>query len=225
MNFGASLSLTTSLVIQALGSAESSHSLGVTAGDTTTYAVDNGSTNPEELESGPFIFVHGIGPSPQAAQDMAQRVADLAAVILDERQDEVDAPPSTHIGMQVVVPPGVGRPLLSSPMRAAAAVGALACLGCLAAVYGFESMMTHRRRRREEKKRAAQQAELRTAGSGDGYSASPAGEPGRRLTHRAGGVNGVAPQAMHAGGVDVLESPFADQHDRGDRSGPATDDR
>jgi hypothetical protein len=230
MNFGNSLALTASLVIQALASSEAASSLGVTPGDTTTYAVDNGSTNPEELESGPFIFVHGIGPSAKAAQDMAQRVADLAAVILDERQTEVDAPPSTHIGIQVVVPPAAGRPLLSSPMRAAAAVGALAGLASLAAVYGFESLMTHRRRRREEKERAARHGYPRrtTTDTDSGFGATTMGVSGRRSTHLGRSVNGAAPQAMPTGAVGVLESPLDDgRADRADRSepGPPTDER
>jgi len=209
-NFGASLGLTTSLVIQALASSEASSSLGVTAGDTTTYEVDNGSTNPEELESGPFIFVHGIGPSPEAAQDMAKRVAALAAVILDQRQTEVDAPPSTHIAIQVVVPPAKGRPLLSSPLRAAAAVGALAGLASLAATYGFENLMTHRRRRREERARlAAEGGPNGTPDADEGFGA-PFTVSGGRATPAGRSVNGAAPPAMHTGGVDVLENPRDD---------------
>jgi hypothetical protein len=229
LNFGNSLGLTASLVIQALESSESASSLGVTPGDTTTYSVDNGSTNPEELESGPFIFVHGIGPSPQAAQEMAERVADLAAVILDQRQTEVDAPPSTHIGIQVVVPPVAGWPLVSSPMRAAAAVGALAGLASLAAVYGFESLMTHRRRRREEKAQAARRGDPRrtTPDADTGFGPATMGVPGRRSTPPGRSVNGAAPYPMPTGAVDVLESPLADgRADRADRSrGRPTDER
>ena len=81
----------------------------------------------------------------------------MAAEILDQRQTELDAPASTHIGIQVVVAPTTGQPLMGSPLRAAAAVGALAGLASLAAVYGFESLMTQRRRRRTERARAAEQ--------------------------------------------------------------------
>lgn len=148
MNFDQSLALTASIVIQQLNTPESAASLGVTPGDTTTYLVTNGSTNPELLQSGPFIFVQGTAPSPQAAQDIAERVSVLAGQVLDQRQTELNAPASTHINVQVVVPPTAGVPLVGSPMRAAAAAGALAALASLAAVYGFESLMTHRRRRR-----------------------------------------------------------------------------
>ena len=59
MNFDQSLALTASLVIQQLRSTETSEALGVRPGDTTTYEVNNGSSNPELLQSGPFIFVRG----------------------------------------------------------------------------------------------------------------------------------------------------------------------
>jgi hypothetical protein len=203
-NFDTSLGLAASIVLQELSSAEAVHELGVTPGDTTTFAVDNGTTNPELLESGPFIFVHGLGPSAQAAQDIAQRVANLAGVILDERQNELNAPQSTHIGIQVVVPPGTGQPLLSSPMRAAAAVAALAGMASLAAVYAFESLMTHRRRRREEKKRAAAGAPLRDGPAHAERRRAPNPEAGSATaSHR---VNGTSVRPAPSGAVDVLES-------------------
>ena len=97
MNFDRSLSLAASLVIQQLRSSETAHALGIIPGDTTSYEVNNGSSNPEMLESGPFIFVRGLGPSPEAAQDMANRVSTMAAAVLEARQEELNAPPSTHI--------------------------------------------------------------------------------------------------------------------------------
>jgi hypothetical protein len=160
MNFDQSLALTASIIIQQLGSSETATALGILPGGTTTYLVNNGSTNPELLESGPFIFVEGRGPSAEAAQDITKKVSAMAAEVLAERQHALDAPGSTLISMQVVVPTTAGQPLLGSPLRAAAAVGALSALASLAAVYGFESLMTHRRRRREERRRAADEAAL-----------------------------------------------------------------
>lgn len=154
MNFDASLALTASIVIQQLTSPEVATSLGIVPGGTTGYTVNNGTTNPELLQSGPFVFVQGTGPSAEAAREITQKVATMAATVLDERQDEVNAPASTHIELQVVVAPTTGRALTGSPLRAAAAAAALAGLLSLAAVYGFESLMTQRRRRREEKARA-----------------------------------------------------------------------
>jgi len=154
MNFDRSLALSASIIIQQLNSAESAVALGVTPGDPTSYVVTNGSTNPELLESGPFVFVQGTAPSAEAAKEITDKVSALAAQVLAQRQTELNAPPSTHINLEVVVPPGAGQPLSSSRLRAAAGAGALAGLASLAAVYGFESFMTHRRRR-PKKQRAA----------------------------------------------------------------------
>lgn len=148
LNFAQGLSLTASILIQELSSPETVQALGVEPGGTTGYEVNNGTTNPELLESGPFIFVGGTGATPQAAQDITARVSAQASEILTERQHQLGAPPSTHIALQTVVQPTVGRPLTGSPMRAAAAAGALAALASLICVYGVESIATHRRRRR-----------------------------------------------------------------------------
>ncbi len=168
MNFDQSLGLTASLVIQQLRSRETSEALGVHPGDTTTYEVNNGTSNPELLQSGPFIFIKGTGPTPRAAQDMATQVAATAQAILKERQVEVNAPASTHIEVEVVVAPDAGKPLLGSPLRAAAGVGALAGLAGLVAVFGFENLMEHRRLRRARKRQGGGgPGEVPTPGSPD----------------------------------------------------------
>jgi len=167
LSFDQSLALTVSIVIQQLNSSESAVALGVIPGGTPSYEVTNGTTNPELLQSGPLLFIVTKAPSPEAAQDLANKVATMAATVLDQRQTELNAPPSTHIGVQVVVPATAGVPLADSPLRAAAAVGALAGAASLAAVYGFESLMTHRRRRRAEKERVAEQDDPFSPGGSD----------------------------------------------------------
>jgi len=145
-NFDPSLGLTGSVIIQQLRSPEAAASLGVSKD--AGYVINNGSSNPERLEEGPFIFVTGMGTTPAAAHDMTERISAMAAALLKERQAELGAPASTYVELQVVVPPTAGRPLEGSPRRAAAGAGGLAALLSLAAVFGFESLMTHRRRRR-----------------------------------------------------------------------------
>ena len=68
LTFDRSLALTASIVIQQMNSSESAFALGVVPGGTTEYQVTNGSTNPELLETGPFLFVQGTGPTPEAAR-------------------------------------------------------------------------------------------------------------------------------------------------------------
>jgi hypothetical protein len=199
LNFDRSLSLTAAIVIQQMNSLETASELGVSIGSPVSYQVTNGSTNPELLESGPFLFVQGSGPSAAAAQDITQKAAAIAVDILAQRQVQLNAPPSTHISVQQVVPATIGEPLDGSAMRAAAAAGALACLGSLAAVYGFESLMTHRRRRRFARLVAADGPEvppstaptsprLVTEGSRVGNGEEPDGGRVRAATPSALGV-------------------------------------
>jgi hypothetical protein len=173
MNFDQSLALAASVVIQQLSSSETAQALGVHPGDTTTYDVNNGTTNPELLQSGPFLFVHGTAASPGAARDITSRVSDTAASILEARQKELNAPPSTYIEMQVVVAPTAGQMLEGSPLRAAAAVGGLASLASLASVYGFESLMLYRRSRRRDEPRGGRDDDRDPPGGG------PRGGPDR----------------------------------------------
>ena len=70
LTFDRSLALTASIVIQQMNSSETAFALGVVPGGTTEYRVTNGSTNPELLETGPFLFVQGTGPTPEAARDV-----------------------------------------------------------------------------------------------------------------------------------------------------------
>jgi hypothetical protein len=164
LTFDRSLALTASIVIQQMNSSETAFALGVVPGGPTEYRVTNGSTNPELLETGPFLFVQGTGPTAEAAQDVVTRASARAAEVLAVRQDELGAPESTHITMQVVVEPTAGQPLLGSSLRAFAAVGALAGLTSLAAVFGFESMMYHRRLRRAARERAATRVDPEPSG-------------------------------------------------------------
>lgn len=145
--FDRSLNLTAAIVIQQMNSPETLAALGMAPGGATSYQVTNGSSNPELLESGPFIFVQGTAPTPEAAQGLTELVTRTATEVLAQRQTQLKAPDSTHIGAETVVAATPGRLLAGSPLRAAAATAALAGLASLATVYGFESLMAYRRRR------------------------------------------------------------------------------
>ncbi|MBA2954225.1 hypothetical protein GON03_07820 [Nocardioides sp. MAH-18] len=148
LNFDRSLSLAGAILIQQLNSPETATALGLTPGGSVHYEVTNGSSNPELLESGPFLFIHATGPTPEAARRVTARLTEMVGEVLTQRQDALKAPAATHINVQVVVPTTAGHLLTDNPMRATAAALALAGIGCLTAVYGFDSLMTHRRRRR-----------------------------------------------------------------------------
>lgn len=210
MNFDRSLALSASIVIQLMNSTETALSLGITPGGPTSYAVSNGSSNPELLETGPFIFVTATAPDARTAQELTEKVSAAAAAALAQRQDELSAPGSTHIHMVVVVPPTLGQPLTGSPMRAAAAAGALAGLMSLGAVFGFESLQSHRRRRRAGGQRATEHddPDPRAApGAAPGLGTPVNGARAGRSTivghHR---VNGAA-RATSGNVLGVLENP------------------
>jgi uncharacterized protein involved in exopolysaccharide biosynthesis len=142
LNFEQGLNLSASMLIQALDRPETATSLGLSPRGGTSYQVTNGSTNPESLESGPFIFIEGTSISPQDAQDIARRLSALAAQDLAERQKELNAPASTYITLNEVVPPTTPEARKNKKLRATGAAGALAVLASLAATYAFESIAT-----------------------------------------------------------------------------------
>jgi uncharacterized protein involved in exopolysaccharide biosynthesis len=147
LNFEQGLNLSASMLIQALRSPEMSASLGVSPGDGTSYEVSNGSTNPELLESGPFVFIEGTSSSPQDAQDIVRRVSALATQELAEQQEEFKVPESTHITVHEVVSPTSAQAPKAKKLRAAGAAGALGVFASLAAGFAFESITTTRVRR------------------------------------------------------------------------------
>ena len=148
LNFEYGLSLSASILIQTLGTPETAASLGVSPNGDTSYLVSNGSTNPESLISGPFVFIQGTSSAPQPAQDIVRRVSALAVQNLTERQKELKAPASTFITVNEVVPPTTPEAQRTNKQRAAGAAGTLAVLASLAAGFAFESIVTSRKQRR-----------------------------------------------------------------------------
>jgi uncharacterized protein involved in exopolysaccharide biosynthesis len=152
LNFEQGLSLSASMLIQTLSAPEAVASLGISPGGDTSYEVNNGSTNPELLQSGPFVFIEGTSTSPEDAQDIVRRVSALAPKDLAMRQKELDAPTSTYITVTEVVPPTTPEPLKVKKLRAAGAAGILAVLASLAATFAFESIASHRQLRRSSRR-------------------------------------------------------------------------
>jgi uncharacterized protein involved in exopolysaccharide biosynthesis len=156
LNFEQGLSLSASMLIQALGSPETAASLGTTPDGGTSYRVTNGSTNPELLEAGPFVFIEGTSTTPQDAQDIVRRVSALAGQELAARQKQLNAPASTYITVTEVVTATTPEPLRVKKLRAAGAAGVLAVLAGLAAAFAFENLATRRQLRRSGRKAPVQ---------------------------------------------------------------------
>ena len=143
------------MLIQNLSTPETAASLGVSPEAATSYQVTNGSTNPELLESGPFVFIEGTSVKPQDAQDIVRRVSALASQELAERQKEVDAPTSTYITVNEIVPPTTPEARNTKKLRAAGAAGMLAVFAGLAAAFAFESIASRQKLRRIKPHRSA----------------------------------------------------------------------
>ncbi|MFL6143620.1 MAG: hypothetical protein ACJ72N_17380 [Labedaea sp.] len=147
LNFDKGLSTSAAILIQALSTPETATELGAPPGSDTWFQASNGSSNPELLITGPFVFIQGNSDTANGAKDIVHKVVDRARIELAARQKEVDAPASTYITAVEVVAPTTPESRSGSRIRAAAAAAALAILGGLAATFGFESVVEARKRR------------------------------------------------------------------------------
>jgi hypothetical protein len=152
LNFDDGLNLSASMLIQTLSTVQIAGSLGVSQeGGDTSYQVTNGSTNPELLQSGPFVFIEGTSVKSQDAQDIVRRVSALAPKELAELQRELGAPASTYITVTEVVPPTTPQALKTKKLRAAGSAGMLGIFAGLATGFAFESVATEQKRRRSNR--------------------------------------------------------------------------
>jgi hypothetical protein len=146
--FDQGLNVSASILIQTLSTPETAASLGISPDGSTSYKVTNGSTNPELLMSGPFVLIEGTSSTPQQAHDIVRRVSALAPKELAKRQKKLDAPASTYISVNQVVPPTTPEARNTTKLRAAGAAGGLGVFAGLAAGFAFESVSTSKRHRR-----------------------------------------------------------------------------
>jgi hypothetical protein len=149
LSYGQGLSMSAAILIQTLGSPETAAKVGAPVGGDTKYTISNGSTNPELLDSGPFVYVQADSPSPQTAQNLVLALSHEATVLLAERQRQLDAPPQTYVSVREVVPATTAQPQHESKLRAAAAALAIGFIMSLTAAFGGESFAQARRARRD----------------------------------------------------------------------------
>lgn len=151
LNFNQGLSTSAAILIQALNAPEVAAEIGVSPDSPTTYRVSNGSSNPELLTSGPFVFIVGESPSAHEAADIVRRVADQARVELRARQAAVDAPEQTYIEISVVAPATTPEAKRGSKSRATAAALGIGFVASLFAAFATESIALAWRRRRAQR--------------------------------------------------------------------------
>lgn len=151
LNYDYGLSTSASIIIQSLNSPEMAAELGVVPQGESAYKVSNGSTNPELLVSGPFIFIDGESRDPAAARALVQKVAKRVARELAARQKDLEAPPQTYVTANVVVAPTVGESKGGSRGRAGAAAVGIGLIISVASGFASDSVATRWAQRRRDR--------------------------------------------------------------------------
>ncbi|MDP4500829.1 GumC domain-containing protein [Nonomuraea turcica] len=148
VSFDQGLSMTSSILIQALNTPQTAAKVGAPIGGDVTLKITSGGTNPELMPATPFIVITCEAPSAELAHSIVVKVTELAQTELRARQQQVKAPPTTYVTATVVVPPTEPDEKKGSRMRSAVVTGALAFFMGLFAAFAFESFARHRRARR-----------------------------------------------------------------------------
>lgn len=148
LNFDNGLNYSATILIQSMSTPEVAQDLGVGPGGDTSLEVTNGSTNPELLEHGPFVFVQAKSLSPARARSVVAAAVQRTRVELRNRQVALHVPAPTYISLNEVVPPTTPVPQHGGKLRAAAAAVAFGGVGSLASTFAADSMIDAYRRRR-----------------------------------------------------------------------------
>jgi hypothetical protein len=150
LNANNGLALTGSLLIEAMRTAEFGQKVGFPTDGSAAVTINNGTSNPELLTSGPFVFVTVDSASPERSRALVQRAVDQAGIELKARQATLNAPPVTFVTFNVIVPASEAVPQRGSRLRAAGSAGAFGVLLSLASVFAAESLFQARARRRRD---------------------------------------------------------------------------
>jgi hypothetical protein len=147
LNSDKGLSMSAAILIQDMSSPEVGTKVGITPGGPTTYTVGNGSSNPELLDNGPFVFIEVKSSTPQAARSVAAALSNQAGIELAAEQKQLDAPLQTYVSAREVVP--VTTPVAEGKSRSRAAAAALVIgfIVSLTAAFGGESLAQARQGR------------------------------------------------------------------------------
>lgn len=163
MNFNNGLSVTGSLLIQSMGTADFAARVRMPTDGATTFEVNNGSENPESLTNAPFVFVRVVSTAPELPQELVSRVLDAARDDLAREQDQLRAPVVTHTELTTIVPPSSPLPQQGNRLRGVAAALGLGLIMSLAGTFAAESILQARRRRTSRRSPAAPAPEPGTA--------------------------------------------------------------
>jgi capsular polysaccharide biosynthesis protein len=174
--FDSGLAVSASIVSQSLATSDAQKELG---SDGKSYLAEvTGGAN------GPFISVKTTAPTAKASTDLAKRVLDRVRLELVNRQQALQAPATTFIRVEDVVPPTDPQVQRGGKLRAGGVALVLAFGMTLFGAYGYESFHQARsRRKKATARRAVAQAGGSPAERHAGMLPDPAtsAEPTRRL--------------------------------------------
>jgi hypothetical protein len=141
LDFEGSLTITTQLLIQSLSSPTVQNQIAAQGGVSTFQAGDG-------LTGGPFVVIIADADSTKQAERTVTLALQYAESELNARQKNLNAPPTTYIGTQIVVAPTPATTKIGSKVKAGGVTLALGLVLSLAAAFAIESMMNNRRRRK-----------------------------------------------------------------------------
>ncbi len=182
LNSGHGLDLTGALLIQAMRTPNFAGRIGVPGDGSVVFTVNNGTSNPELLQSGPFVFFTVDSRDPAVTRPLVDRAMAAGKDELAARQQALDAPISTFVNYSVVVPSTDPVGMRGSRIRAAGATGAIGLLVCLGSAFGAESLIQARTRRRNLRSELRQQKEASAAGVEQDLHAEPVQDGSARST-------------------------------------------
>jgi hypothetical protein len=121
----------------------------VTEGGPTELTIDDGRSNPDLLGTeGPFINIEGYSRSATDAREVVVRAADRIRSELIERQEALQAPRSTYIGVVDVTPPSSPEPVISEKLQAGGIALVAGIVLGFGMAYGVDRWLAGRRSRR-----------------------------------------------------------------------------
>lgn len=138
--FDSSLAISASIVIQTINTPAVIKELGADKPE-HTFELTGGN------EGGPFISVTTESESEPGSRELAVQVLDRVRAELTKYQEELEAAPTTFIGVNQIVAPTEPEPLRGSKLRAAGVALVLGFAASLGTVFGLESYQTRKRKR------------------------------------------------------------------------------
>jgi hypothetical protein len=139
LDFEGSLTITTQLLIQSLSSPTVQNQVAAQGG-VASYQAGDGETG------GPFVVIIADATSKAQAEKTVGLALKYAETELNARQKNLNAPPSTFIGTQIVVAPTPATTKIGGKVKAGGVALALGLVLSLAAAFAFESVSFNRRR-------------------------------------------------------------------------------